>query len=147
MNYQAITVHQPWASLIAFGYKRYEFRQWRPPVAIILTRIAIHAGKKPMQIAEARYVAEHPGEFKLDAMATELLEGFIEAPDTVPYSALLTTAFLGRPQRCGDLWPDDPEVDADMWAWPLTNVEPINPPIPASGKQGFWTWEDPRDDA
>lgn len=40
---KAITIHQPWASLIAHGYKRFETRGWRTNYR---GPLAIHAGKK-----------------------------------------------------------------------------------------------------
>ena len=43
---KAITLHQPWASLIASGAKRIETRSWKPPDSLIGTEIAIHAGKR-----------------------------------------------------------------------------------------------------
>ena len=41
---KAITLHQPWASLIADGRKTIETRSWAPPRTLIGERIAIHAG-------------------------------------------------------------------------------------------------------
>ena len=41
----AITLHQPWASLVAHGIKNIETRSWPPPQGIIGERIAIHAGR------------------------------------------------------------------------------------------------------
>lgn len=43
---KAISLWQPWASLIACGAKRYETRDWPPPSKLIGQRIAIHAAKK-----------------------------------------------------------------------------------------------------
>jgi hypothetical protein len=42
---KAITVWQPWASLIAIGAKPYEFRGWQPPRAIIGQRITEDSGR------------------------------------------------------------------------------------------------------
>ena len=41
----ALTLRQPWASLISSGGKLFESRTWAPPVPLIGQRIAIHAGK------------------------------------------------------------------------------------------------------
>jgi activating signal cointegrator 1 len=41
----ALSLHQPWASLIAIGAKRFETRSWPAPKAMIGRRIAIHAAK------------------------------------------------------------------------------------------------------
>ena len=43
---KAITLHQPWASLIADRRKTIETRSWVPPKRMIGRRIAIHAGLK-----------------------------------------------------------------------------------------------------
>lgn len=45
----AISLWQPWASLIACGAKPYETRDWAPPARLIGQRIAICAGKKVSQ--------------------------------------------------------------------------------------------------
>lgn len=43
---KAISLWQPWASLIACGAKPFETRHWAPPPELIGQRIAIHAAKK-----------------------------------------------------------------------------------------------------
>lgn len=42
----ALTIWQPWASLIAAGCKPYEWRGWRVPRNMIGRRIGIHAGAR-----------------------------------------------------------------------------------------------------
>ena len=42
----AITLHQPWASLIALGIKTVETRSWPAPARLVGRRIAVHAGKR-----------------------------------------------------------------------------------------------------
>ena len=46
---KALTIWQPWASLIAMGAKPYEFRGWKPPKSLIGQRLAIHAGARPVK--------------------------------------------------------------------------------------------------
>ena len=60
---KAITLHQPWATLIADGAKTIETRSWRPPQTLIGQRIVIHAGK--------RLVANHWSVADVDAIANE----------------------------------------------------------------------------
>ena len=43
---KAITLHQPFAQLIADRRKRYETRSWAPPPCMVGNTIAIHAAKK-----------------------------------------------------------------------------------------------------
>lgn len=38
---KALTIWQPWASLIMIGAKPYEFRSWQPPAWLIGKRRAI----------------------------------------------------------------------------------------------------------
>jgi len=42
---KALTIHQPWASLIIHGVKTIETRGWACPKSLIGERLAIHAGK------------------------------------------------------------------------------------------------------
>ena len=42
---RALTLHQPWATLIALGIKTIETRSWPPPAGMLGQTIAIHAGR------------------------------------------------------------------------------------------------------
>jgi len=43
---KALTIWQPWASLILIGAKPYEFRSWKPPQWLVGKPLAIHAGAR-----------------------------------------------------------------------------------------------------
>ena len=43
---KALTLYQPWASLIAIGAKQFETRSWPAPRTAIGDVVAIHAGRK-----------------------------------------------------------------------------------------------------
>ena len=45
-NRQGLSLHQPWATLIAAGVENIETRSWPPPQNLIGQHIAIHAAKK-----------------------------------------------------------------------------------------------------
>lgn len=49
---KALTIWQPWASLIIGGAKPYEFRSWPAPRWIVGQRIVIHAGSRPIRQSE-----------------------------------------------------------------------------------------------
>lgn len=49
---KALTIWQPWASLIMAGAKPFEFRGWAAPRRIIGQRIVIHAGSRSIRRAE-----------------------------------------------------------------------------------------------
>ena len=61
----AITLHQPWASLIALGVKTVETRSWPAPARLMGQTIAIHAGKRVVRkpgIAVENEMRAHLGE-------------------------------------------------------------------------------------
>lgn len=89
---KAITLHQPWASLIACGAKPYETRSFPPPAGLIGRRIAIHAA--------ARKVC-------LDELSADLLRAALPLLPAAPAGA---------------------------------QIERIDPPAPAKGRQGWWHW-------
>lgn len=147
----ALTVWQPWASLIIEGWKPYEFRKWnyrtRHP-GLVGQRIAIHAGARPVKRAEVHYLLNRLERkmSKVDEDAVPLLERVHLSPGILPLSAVLGTAVLGEPRRAHVLFgaghavaADSTRLDHHLWAWPLTDIERFNIPVPARGAQGFWS--------
>jgi hypothetical protein len=154
----AITIWQPWASLIAIGAKPFEFRKWAAPVAYRGRRIAIHAGARPAKLAEIRELIVRLNTSKwretgLDReKALPLLEGAARDPKGMWHSAVTCIATLGKPLRDAELFAamgvDGPVNDSDRdehsnWGWPLTDITPLEPPRPAVGSQGFWQFQVP----
>jgi hypothetical protein len=137
---KAITVWEPWASLIAAGHKPYEFRPWHPPASMIHKRIAIHAAKRPIDRAEVEAIARDPKHYNVKPEGVAMLQRFLADEDAIPYSAIVCTAGLGRPIKCTELW-SGPDINPRMWAWPMVNIEPVIPVVSAVGKQRFWEWE------
>jgi len=161
---KALTIWQPWASLIIGGAKPYEFRGWRPPASLIGQRIVIHAGAamRPrdeiQQLAliceyrksevAARYwaetclIAEMAEPILAKAMAREL-----------PMSAGIGTAIVGEPRLGTEIAeefgvPRANDSDRDQhanWGWPMLEIEAWPEPIPMRGFQGLWTWQNPAD--
>lgn len=125
----ALTLWQPWATLIAEEVKRIETRSWpttyRGP-------IAIHAAKKPVDYFD------YPHLFNL--LPTE--------HDEMPFGAVvvianlidcvqMTPEFIAQQSetelKCGDWKPG-------RFAWVLEIIRPVVPPIPATGGQKLWSW-------
>lgn len=136
---RAITLHQPWASLIACGQKEYETRSWRPPTHRECPPLAIHAGLRVYTPHE-----DDPLASLLDLAELDLA--------TVPRGAVVAVCRLGvvRPtevwwasvsaaERAAGDWSEG------RWAWELYDVEALAKPIPAKGHQGLWWWEVPSD--
>lgn len=145
---KALTVWQPWASLIIAGFKPYEFRKWPGPKQVVGKRIAIHAGARPARRDEIADLLDRMQRrrSKIDDAALPFLERAHLSPGILPLSSVLGTAVLGEPKRAaklfvGEIDPNDSDrVDHSIWAWPMLEIEQFAPPIPARGAQGFWEW-------
>ncbi len=146
---KALTLHQPWASLIAHGVKSIETRDWPPPRRLIGQRIAIHAGRK----------REVSGNLHPESLRAVLDLYGVGWGDRIPLGAVVATALLmdarqvrfqhyaGRvlassPSYTGWVEPDPyGDFSTGRWLWFLMDVEPCNPPVPAVGHQGLWDWK------
>lgn len=154
---KALTILQPWASLIACGAKKIETRSWatkyRGP-------IAIHAAKNyntpkcaweepfKSELAKAGMFTEYPGGklgFSLryngsviaiaDLVDCVSILGRSVAGCTFPdVNAVLSSGVIvkGNEVAFGD-------YTRGRYAWMLANVRPIEP-VPAKGMQRLWEW-------
>lgn len=150
---KALTIWQPWASLIMIGAKPYEFRKWdfatRVP-EITDERIVIHAGARPVRRAEVLDLIDRmkSGESSLvDSVARPLLDRLLEAhkcQGVLPLACGLGTAKIGKAARAVDLFghrvSDSSRIDHQMWAWPLSEIDHWQEPVDCRGFQGFWNW-------
>lgn len=151
----ALTVWQPWASLIMIGAKPWEWRRWKTPARYIGQQIVIHAGARRVvrdEVEELIYNLQHGHEASglVADKALELLMPVFNGHKSLPISAGLGTARLGTPERAIDLFAagkigsqfDNEDVDECAWGWPLTEITPWSEPFPMRGSQGFWRWPD-----
>ncbi len=151
---KALTIWQPWASLIAIGAKPYEFRGWAAPRALRGQRIVIHSGVRPMRRQELqalwlRLTGREPWRTGLVADKALPLLKRVMAGLALPMGHGLGTAILGEPTKnpdlpgmpaCGDGLSDSDRNEHCNYAWPLTDWQDFAPPIPCRGAQGFWDW-------
>lgn len=142
---KALTIWQPWASLIMAGAKPFEFRGWAPPNSMVGQRIVIHAGARkprPTEISELLVRLER-GEPTglLPVMAADHLRRWLASPGMLPLACGLGTALLGKARSARVLFGNDSDRDEHFrLAWPLTDVQPFEHPVPARGAQGLWGW-------
>lgn len=158
---KVITIHQPWASLIMAGAKPFEFRTWRPPAAMIGSRIGIHASARKIDtkfvaslftglrdsrldpvLAGAAELCLHP-----DKALPILSRAWVPADDPLRTGVILGTARIGEPVPASEavrqffpLSDAAQRDDSGLWAWPLEDVYAWPVPAPARGTQKFWTW-------
>lgn len=149
---KTITLWQPWSSLVAIGAKPYEFRKWAPPGWMTGTRIAIHAGVRPVRVTEVRalLIQLAGNEPWRSALRPEIARPFLERlslnPGAAPRACIVATAILGKPIRAdkimdefgGPVANDSNRGEHFNFAWPMLEVQEMRPPIPYRGAQGFW---------
>lgn len=122
---KVITLKQPWASLVAYGYKKYEFRSWklnyRGP-------ILIHAGlgidKEAMQKVK---------DLNLEFPSKKII-GIVSIDDCILLDEAISSIInkenplvYGNKIRTG-------------YAWKLSNAKLVNIHESVSGKQGIWNY-------
>jgi activating signal cointegrator 1 len=162
----AISLWQPYASLIAAGVKPYETRGFAPPARLLGHRIAIHAAKRvPVR-----------GELGTDveaAISAALGRDDWFGRDGLPLGAVVCTAVIfcaiqiyeplyergiARTDRTiTQFWdavhqpPSQIPIDlfgdysAGRWCWELKDIEVLPDPIPARGRQMIgWSWSGTR---
>jgi hypothetical protein len=124
---RAISLWQPWASLIAIGVKHFETRSWptsyRGP-------LAIHASRTKECLA---LVDNHP------AFAAAFRKAGVNTAH-LPLGAFVCTCTLVNCLHVERV-PPDPFGDytAGRYAWYLDDIQILPRPIPAKGSQGFWS--------
>ncbi len=129
---KAITILQPWASLIACGAKKIETRSWstkyRGPLAIYAGRTVPSMDFFTPRMEKALWNEDTPFG-KVIAIA--------ELVDCVEMTNERIAAWR-------EMYGDDEiafgHFEAGRYAWILANVRRIEP-VPAKGRQRLWEWE------
>lgn len=130
---KAITLHQPWATLIALGLKHYETRSWPTTYR---GNLAIHAGKTVIFDRQA-----------MPLVAAALAAHGIHDAKQLPLGGVVCICKLKnvyhteavRPYLSADELAFGDFSDGRA-AWDLEIVTVFSQPIRASGKQGLWDW-------
>lgn len=127
----ALTVWQPWASLIAIGAKGAEFRSWPTPRRLKLgTTIAIHAGTRRPSKGEmekiARYVRNHTSMQHAIIDTQKALEFLETDPRDMIYGEIVALVVVSGCEQQGSLF-----------RWVLSNVRRTRS-YPVRGHQQLW---------
>lgn len=106
-------------------------------------RIAIHAAKKIVAFPDTPAYREFN-----DAVSNALGHDCL---GKIPTGAVVAIAILKNARQAqGDTAiPQGDELlfgdfTPGMWMWELSDVQPLDPPVPARGHQGLWNFEMPR---
>jgi len=162
---KALSLWQPWASLVALSVKTIETRHWETKYR---GPLAIHAAKRRAQFADMKQVVGD----QVDAWEAWYKAGYVSEDgetDDMPYGAVVATCELLYcapvlmhcsssvcvvPESDG-LWLYNPgtgrgaDIDKQRpfgdftlgrYAWVLGNIKLVDPPVPATGHQGLWEW-------
>jgi hypothetical protein len=137
---KALTLTQPWATLVAIGAKRIETRSWKTSYR---GELAIHAAK-----AFPKYARD----FTLQPVCYEQmrrsarLESRQKGWPAYPLGYVLATCRL---QLCistdalryvSELEHAFGDFSPGRFAWFLTDIKLLPKPIPAKGSLGLWEW-------
>lgn len=189
---RAITLRQPWASLITVGAKTIETRsrstKYRGPLAIHAghrwdvgwgTHALWHDPEVPSDMRDRNDVlveqlrcdpmedCNGSGYWTVDAYGRRHIPlGAVVATCTLadvvpivedsdmsalaPYVRVMRDTRLALRRTDAPSWPEDitnqlpfGDFAPGRFAWLLTDVTPLDPPIPAKGRLGLWPWPPP----
>ena len=147
---KALTFDQPWASLIALGYKTVDTRHWQPPQSLVGQLLAIHAGKKVVNY-QAVWERE-PWVLPFLYQLGELPRGAVVAVALLREVLTVERVILQDDQKLvvkarqangqSKYIPHDPWGDfrPGRYLWVLEGVNQLEVPEPAVGHQGIWNY-------
>lgn len=150
---KALTLWQPWASLVALGEKRIETRCWDTKYR---GELAIHASANlpPAWLGRSRFSCEFADEVAdvlnvrrdrddrlgshVDDEVKKLPRGsvlcIVRLVHTEPTTAEMREYFSRRELIFGN-------YEDGRYAWHLELIEVLEQPIPAKGNRRLWEWE------
>lgn len=153
---KALTLWQPWASLVIAGCKPYEFRGWRAPRSIVGQRIVIHASARrvaPREVDQLRRLLQAGGRYAAQTCLTPVDVALkVLSAGEWPLGVGMGTAIVGEPRSGAEIGADFGAInavnDSDRelhcnWGWPMLEIEAWPHPIPMRGAQGLWNWPEP----
>lgn len=124
---KALTIKEPWATLIIDGYKKYEFRSWKTNYR---GKILIHAG-----MSEEKDMLKKFKDYNLNC-SKGMIIGEVLLTDCI----LVTKEFEEELLKI-DKTVYGRESHEMTYAWKLENVIKYDKPIPIKGKLGLWNYE------
>lgn len=140
---KAITIKQPWATLIALGEKRFETRGWQTKYR---GELAIHAGKQVDRDAclepEIKAALVRNGILSISMLPTGSVIGTVTLKDCIQSVETWTAGYiLENGERVYSPEYDFGDFTPGRYAWELGDVRQLLEPVPAKGQLSLWNWE------
>ncbi|MGY3582402.1 hypothetical protein ACVIGB_000674 [Bradyrhizobium sp. USDA 4341] len=152
---RALSLHQPWASLAALGYKPFETRSWAPPVWLIGKHFVVHAAKTICRKHDDKThcaISAAIGEDWIDTLPRGAALGIVRLlgawktgnSEAVPFARERRVELVDKVAGSPDLDYADVDPFGDYspgrWIWRLTDIAPFDAPVPGPGLQRLWRW-------
>jgi hypothetical protein len=139
---KALTLWEPWATLVAVGVKRWETRSWpttyRGPLAIHASKggwLKRILGVEPLpDLEDLRRLLHRHDLVTADQFRPGCVVAVVDLVDCLRSEWAVPT---GDERACGDF-------AGGRFAWRLENVRRLDPAVPAAGARGLWDWDDGR---
>lgn len=140
---RAITLWQPYASLVAAGIKRIETRSWSTDYQ---GPLLIHAAKRPMTPTELSIIEEISNVLSNEEQTAVSSAKRSQLPSIadMPLGAIVAVTSIVEIKRTSKVFPfDEVEKYCGDWsdgrfAWALDPSFPLSNPLPAKGGQKLW---------
>lgn len=130
---KALSLLQPWATLVVRGVKRYETRSWRTsyrgPLVIQASSRFPEELRALCERQPFRRLLREAGSASWFDLPLGALLGTVDVRDCLPVEQL--AAIDGAQRSLGD-------YREGRWAWLLDDAQPFPEPIPWRGKRGIY---------
>lgn len=139
---KAITIKQPWATLIALKEKQFETRSWQTKHR---GEIAIHAGKSIDRLACLKFahILEKHGFTSMEQLPTGSVIATVNLVDC--HQVIKEDlGFFAHMDSGLKITEDEYRLgyyEEGRYAWELDNVRVLSEPIAAKGQLSLWEWK------
>lgn len=134
-----LTVHQPFASLIVLGFKRWETRPWvthyKGPLLIHAGAARTVEGHRVFHLPTVHQFLSAHGCHNWDQLPRSAIIGGVTVVETVPTEAFHHSRPLHASEELVGNFPPG------YYAFALTKPHAIAPGIPCHGKPGLWSYD------
>lgn len=152
---RAVSLSEPWASMVALGWKRNETRSWRTgyrgwlaihaakSIDRDFTELQVRQGRLPRASLATMAGAPHPPSSPGATWCGHVVA--IAQLVRIESTGVGLTAIEWAMGRYGIAELELGDYSAGRYVWRLANVWRLEAPAPASGRLGVWTWRPPAD--